>query len=222
LENFQHANNIPQQNRVIIMKGKFITFEGSEGSGKSTQSKLLCRYLKNKGYEVIFLREPGGTKISEKIRQILLDNKNAGMSQESEMLLYMAARAQVAKEVIVPALRAGTIVVCDRFLDSTLAYQGYGLGMDIRTINYIGSLVTYGVKPDLTIFLDLPIKRGLRHRKFKEDRIEKRALSYHMRVRRGYLALAKAEPRRIKIVKVDRDKQKTQSDIRMLVEAYVI
>jgi dTMP kinase len=204
------------------MKGKFITFEGSEGSGKSTQSKLLSGYLRRKGFKVIFLREPGGTKISEKIRQILLDNKNDGMSRECEMLLYMAARAQVAREVILPALKSGEIVICDRFLDSTIAYQGYGLGIDIKAIKYIGNLATSGIKPDLTIFLDLPIKKGLKHRKFKEDRIEKRAMCYHLRVRRGYLELVSAEQERIKIVKVDKDKRKTQSIIRVLVEKHVI
>src|SRR4030042_5389945 len=145
------------------MKGKFITFEGSEGSGKSTQSKMLARFLEKKGYRVIFLREPGGTKISEKIRKILLDNKNDGMSQETEMLLYMAARAQLVRAVILPALQAGKIVICDRFLDSTIAYQGYGLGMDIKAIQYIGKITTAGLKPDLTIFLGLPIEKGLRY-----------------------------------------------------------
>ncbi len=203
------------------MKGKFITFEGSEGSGKSTQSKLLCGYLKKKGYKVIFLREPGGTKISEKIRQILLDNKNDGMSRECEMLLYMAARAQLVREVILPALKSAKIVVCDRFLDSTLAYQGYGLGLGIKAIKYIGNIATAGLKPDLTVFLDLPIEKGLRHRKFKEDRIEKRALSYHSRVRRGYLKLAGLEPQRIKIAKVESDKNKTQAAIRRIIEKYV-
>jgi len=204
------------------MKGKFITFEGSEGSGKSTQSKLLCAYLKKKGYRVIFLREPGGTKISEKIRQILLDNKNDGMSAESEVLLYMAARAQLVREIILPALKKGKIIICDRFLDSTLAYQGYGLGLDIEAIKYIGRLATLGLKPDLTIFLDLAIEKGLMHRKFKEDRIEKRALSYHSRVRKGYLSLAAQEPQRIKIVKVQRDRRETQANILRLIEKHVI
>ncbi len=204
------------------MRGKFITFEGSEGSGKSTQSKLLCGYLKEKGYKVILLREPGGTKISEKIRQILLDNKNDGMSPESEMLLYMAARAQVVKELILPALKDGSVVICDRFLDSTIAYQGYGLGVDIKLIKYIGNIATLGIKPNLTIFLDLPIEKGLIHRKFKEDRIERRALSYHSRVRKGYLKLAVTQPQRIKMVRVQQDKQKTQSAIRHLVDKYVI
>jgi dTMP kinase len=204
------------------MKGKFITFEGSEGCGKSTQSKLLYEYLKKKRLPVIYLREPGGVKISEKIRQILLDARNEGMSRECEMLLYMAARAQVVKEIIKPALLKGRIIVCDRFLDSTFAYQGYGLGINIPLIKEVGKFATMGISPDLTIFLDLPVKKGLRHRAFKEDRIELRPLSYHEKVRRGYHSLARKEARRIKIVKVEERKEATQENIRRLVERYVL
>ena len=198
-------------------KGKFITFEGSEGCGKSTQSGLLYQYLKKRGLKVVSLREPGATKISEKIRKILLDCKNDAMSKECEMLLYMAARAQIVEEIIKPALARGEIVICDRFLDSTLAYQGYGLGIDTGLIKNIGTFVTQGIKPDLTFFLDLPIKKGLKYRECIEDRIEMRALSYHARVRRGYLTLAKLEPSRIKVVKVEKDKNMTQESIRKLV-----
>ena len=204
-----------------IMKGKFITFEGSEGCGKSTQSGLLYDYLKGKGYAVVYLREPGGTKISEKIRMILLDSKNDSMSVECEMLLYMAARSQVVKELIKPALSKGKIIICDRFLDSTVAYQGFGLGIDINFIKSVGKFATYGIKPDLTIFLDLPIKKGLKYRQLTKDRIEKRPLKYHEQVRRGYLRLARLEPKRIKVVKVNKDKDKTQSKIRNIIEHYV-
>jgi dTMP kinase len=200
------------------MKGKFITFEGSEGSGKSTQSKLLVRYLKRKGFPVIFLREPGGTKISEKIRKILLDHKNDSMSASCELLLYMASRAQVVAEIIKPHLVKGTIVICDRFLDSTVAYQGYGLGMDLKLIRYMGSFATQGIQPDLTVFLDVPVKEGLKHRHLCEDRIEKRPLSYHERVRRGYLKIARFEPSRFKIVKLEKEKSETQEKIRELVK----
>lgn len=203
------------------MKGKFITFEGSEGSGKSTQSKLLSQYLKSKGFKVVYLREPGGTKVSEKIRKILLDAKNDSLTAISEMLLYMAARAQLVSEIIKPALKNGRIVICDRFLDSTLAYQGYGLGMDINLIKKIGHIVTQGIKPDLTLFMDLGIKKGLKHREFSKDRIEKRPLPYHSRVRKGYLKLAHLEPGRIKIVKVKKDKNKTQDEIRKLADNFL-
>jgi len=203
------------------MKGKFITFEGSEGCGKSTQSKMLYTYLKAKGKRVIYLREPGATKISEKIRDILLDAKNQAIIPECEMLLYMAARAQIVGEVILPALKDGKVVICDRFLDSTLAYQGYGLGMDIDLIKKVGKFTTRGITPDLTLFLDLAVKRGLKHRQANLDRIEMRSVNYHLRVRKGYLKLARQEPERIKVVKVEKDKFQTQSKIRELAEDYV-
>ena len=204
------------------MIGKFITFEGSEGCGKSTQSKLLAQYLKRKGSRVLFVREPGGTKICEQIRKILLNPLNDQMSPVTEMLLYMASRAQIVKEVIKPALLAGKIVISDRFLDSTIAYQGYGLGMDINLIKTIGESVTCGIKPNLTIFLDLAVKKGLRHRVSGKDRIENRSISFHQRVRNGYLKLAKKEPKRIKVVRVQDDLSLTQEKIREVIDKYVI
>lgn len=198
------------------MKGKFITFEGSEGCGKSTQSRLLYEYLKKQGRRVIYLREPGGTATSEKIRRILLDPANH-ISALGETLLYMASRAEVVSKVIKPALLEGKIVICDRFLDSTVTYQGYGLGVDINFIKAIGRFVNSGIRAHLTILLDLPVQDGLKHRKFTEDRIEKRSYAYHLRVRRGYLTLAVLEPKRIKIVKVKKNKSVTQGEIRKLV-----
>ncbi|MDD5129646.1 MAG: dTMP kinase [Candidatus Omnitrophica bacterium] len=195
------------------MKSKFITFEGSEGCGKSTQSEMLFSYLKSCGSRVIYLREPGGVALSEKIRALLLDPKSK-ISAQAETLLYMAARAQVVEEIIKPALEDKKIVVCDRFLDSTIAYQGFGLGIDIKLIKLLGNFATQGIKPDLTIFLDLPVESGLKHRHACKDRIEQRSISYHEKVRRGYLTLAKQEPQRIKIVKVLEDKFKTQDKIR--------
>ncbi|MDP2927398.1 MAG: dTMP kinase [Candidatus Omnitrophota bacterium] len=201
------------------MKSKFITFEGSEGCGKSTQSGMLFSYLKAKGVKVIYLREPGGVKLGEMIRTILLDPRSR-ISAQAETLLYMAARAQVVEEIIKPALEARKIVICDRFLDSTIAYQGYGLGVDVKLIKSIGNFATQGIKPDLTIFLDLPVKSGLKHRHNCRDRIEQRSVSYHEKVRKGYLTLAKQEPQRIKIVKVLDDKFKTQNKIREIVNAF--
>ncbi len=201
------------------MKNKFITFEGSEGCGKSTQSKMLFDYLKAKGLNVIYLREPGGVRLSEMIRTILLDPKSK-ISAQAETLLYMAARAQVVEEIIKPALKAKKIVVCDRFLDSTIAYQGFGLGIDIKLIKSLGSFATQGIKPGLTIFLDLPVKSGLKYRLNCKDRIEQRSVNYHEKVRQGYLTLAKQEPQRIKIVKVLEDKFKTQNKIREMVNAF--
>lgn len=199
-----------------MLKGKFITFEGSEGCGKSTQSRLLYTFLKKKGLPVAYLREPGGVRISEKIRGLLL-SPGSRISPVGETLLYMAARAQVVEEIIKPALAKGKIVICDRFLDSTLAYQGYGLGIDIKAIRFIGRFATSGINPDLTLFLDLGVKAGLRHRQHALDRIERRSLRYHLKVRNGYLKLAAAEPRRIKVVKVNKDKPVTQANIRGIV-----
>ncbi len=205
-----------------IMKGKFITFEGPEGSGKSTQGRLLVKYLKSKGKKAVFLREPGGTQISEKIRRILLDKANHRICHLSEMLLYMAARAQLIQEVIKPALAKGNFVVCDRFLDSTIAYQGWGLVIDLSLIGYLGKFVTSGIRPDLTIFLDVAIKKGLVACGKRLDRIEQRPIAYHQRVRRGYLKLATKYPGRIKIVRPDKDKNKTQAKIRKIIERYVL
>jgi dTMP kinase len=198
------------------VRGKFITFEGSEGCGKSTQSEMLFSYLKAKGKKVVYLREPGGVKLSEEIRKLLLDPKSR-ISAPAETLLYMAARAQVVEEIIKPALAAKRIVICDRFLDSTIAYQGFGLGIDIKLIKSLGNFATQGIKPDLTIFLDLPVKNGLLHRHDCKDRIEQRSISYHEKVRKGYLTLARRERRRIKVVKVLEDKFKTQERIREIV-----
>ncbi len=199
------------------MKGKFITFEGSEGCGKSTQSKLLYKYLKHKGYNVVYLREPGGTRISEKIRKILLDARNH-ITPECEMLLYMAARAQAVNDIIKPLLAKGKIIICDRFLDSTIAYQGYGLGIGAGFIKNVGNFVSRGIKPDLTILMDLAVKKGLKKCGAIKDRIEKRPLAYHLRVRKGYLKLAESEPKRIRIVTVYKDKAITQKKIRELTD----
>jgi len=203
------------------MKGKFITFEGSEGCGKSTQSHLLFNYLESKGIEVIYVREPGATRISEELRRILLDPHNKEMSQECEMLLYMAARSQIVQEIIAPALKKRQTVICDRFLDSTVVYQGYALGLDLGLIKRVGEFVTRGIKPGLTILLDLPVEKGLQYRRNIEDRIERRDISYHKRVRNGYLKLAKLNPRRIKIVRVRENKFVTQAEIRRLADKFL-
>jgi len=200
------------------VKGKFITFEGSEGSGKSTQINLIQKYLKQQNQNVVFLREPGGVKISEKIRRILLDVKNEKMGDECEMLLYMAARAQMVKEKVLPALKKGSIVLCDRFLDSTMAYQGYGNGMDTDFIKRVGQFVTKGIQPDLTIIFDIDAKTGLSRLNRTKDRIEQRAVAYHNRVRKGYLAIAKKEPKRVKVVKVDVSKEAVHTSVCRYVE----
>ncbi len=189
------------------MKGKFITFEGSEGSGKSTQAVMVLDYLKSKNLPVVLLREPGGVKLSEKIRDILLDVNNTSMGDECETLLYMAARAQLVKEIIKPALQGGQIVLCDRFLDSTIAYQGWGSQVDLAAIETIGRFATGGVTPNLTLLFDIDTSKGLARTNAQKDRIENRSLEYHHRVRQGYLALAKKEPGRIKVISVDAPKE---------------
>ncbi|HCI44928.1 MAG TPA: dTMP kinase [Candidatus Omnitrophica bacterium] len=201
------------------LKGRFITFEGSEGSGKSTQIGLVDRYLKRKGRKVLFLREPGATRISEQVRRILLDVGSAGMSDECETLLYMAARAQLVREKIIPALREGVVVLCDRFLDSTVAYQGYGNGVDIGWIKELGRFTTGGVTPDLTFFFDIDAKKGLGRIRRPKDRIERRSILYHDRVRTGYRTLARQEPGRIKLIKVDGNKEEIHLVVRKHIDS---
>ena len=203
------------------MNGKLITFEGSEGSGKSTQAALVYDYLRRRGLPVLNIREPGGVKISEAIRKILLDVENKAMTGECETLLYMAARAQLVSEVIAPALKKGMIVLCDRFLDSTIVYQGYGNGGDIKFIKTLGKFVTRSVKPDLTLLFDIDTKQGLARTNSVKDRIERRSFEYHGRVRRGYLALARQEPKRIKVIKVDNGKEEIFARVRKLIDKVI-
>jgi dTMP kinase len=193
-----------------------ITFEGPEGSGKSTHVRLICSYLRRKGFKVLHLREPGGTTIGEQIRRILLDPKNKNMDAVCEMLLYQAARAQVVGEKVLPALKEKMIVIFDRFLDATISYQGFGAGLDMSLIRQIGKLVTFGIHPDLTILLDIGAKEGLR-RSRRRDRIEKKSLTFHRRVRKGYLKLARENPRRIKVVPLGREIPRTQAAVREIV-----
>ena len=185
-------------------KGILITLEGNEGCGKSTQIKLLYEYLKKKGRRVFLTREPGGTQVSDGIREVLLDNKNKKMTALTETLLYMASRAQLVEEVIKPRLKRGEIVLCDRWLDATLAYQGAGGGVDKKWIQDLGQVATQGIQPDLTLFLNLPLHIGLRraisHK--KADRMESKNMRYHEKVREGYLAIAKKEPKRFHVVRM--------------------
>ena len=201
-----------------MMMGKFITLEGAEGSGKSTQSVLIMDYLKARKVRAMLLREPGGVKLSEKIRALLLDVAHDQMSDECETLLYMAARAQLVKEVLVPTLEKGTHVICDRFLDSTIAYQGAGNGVDMKAIEQIGLFATAGIKPDLTLLFDIDVSKGLSRTNAQKDRIEQRAVDYHERVRQGYLDIAKREPKRVKVIKVDASKEEIFKQVKGYVE----
>lgn len=188
----------------MARKGVFISFEGLEGSGKSTQIERSCAYLKERKHEILFLREPGGVPVSEKIRDILLDVGNEDMTHECEMLLYMAARAQLVRQVILPALEEGKTVISDRFLDSTLAYQGYGHDMNVEFIKDLGEFVTEEVQPDLTILFDIDPAAGLDRIRGEKDRIERRDLDYHARVREGYHDIARQNPQRVKVIESDR------------------
>ncbi len=199
-----------------MKKGVFITFEGPEGSGKSTQSRLLCDFLKESGYNLYHTREPGGTLIGEKIRKILLDVSHDKMARLVELLLYEASRNQLIEECIKPQLNKGKIVVCDRFSDATVAYQGYGLNVDKKLIHSLNNLVTTPIKPNLTILLDIKPKEAMA-RTNRYDRIEKRSLVFHKKVYRGYLELAKKEPRRIKVIPALGTVTETQNLIRQVV-----
>lgn len=184
------------------MKGKFISFEGIEGTGKSTQAKLLQQGLLGLGYEVILTEEPGGTLISLRIREILLSVDHTNMKPITELLLYNAARAQHIEEVILPALNRGAVVITDRFTDSTFAYQGYGRGIDLKLLESIDKIATNGLRPDMTMLLDLDVETGLtRNRRInKTDRLELEDVEFHKRVRKGYHELAAKEPERIKVL----------------------
>jgi len=175
----------------------FITFEGPEGSGKSTQLKLLEEWLSERGHNVLATREPGGTSISEAVRSILLDPANTEMRPATEILLFSAARAQIVAQEIRPHMERGGVVLCDRYADSTLAYQGYGRGLDLDTLRAITSFATGGLVPHLTVYLDIAIEDGLRRKSAQEwNRLEAQTLSFHRRVRQGYLEMAAAEPER--------------------------
>ena len=197
----------------------FITFEGPEGSGKSTQLPQLAQFLEEKGLSVVRTREPGGTKIGDQIREVLVRMDNTELHPRTEILLFLAARAQLVEELIIPSLQQGKIILCDRYGDSTLAYQGYGHGLDLETLRAMLQFATGGLKPDLTILLDVDVLTGLKRKKIKEEwnRLDAFELSFHERVRAGYKILAEQEPERWKIVDATQDPDQVQMEIRALV-----
>lgn len=184
------------------MKGKLISFEGIEGTGKTTQARLLYQFLISKGYDVVLTEEPGSTKIGSKIRGILLSPDHQGMTSTTELLLYYADRAQHLNELIMPSIERGAIVITDRFTDSTYAYQGYGRGIKLNLIDSIDIIATERLRPDITILLDLEVETGLKRNRGinKTDRLELEDIEFHKRVRKGYLELAQKETQRIKVV----------------------
>ena len=189
------------------MNGKLLTFEGIDGAGKSTQINLLTEALNNKGYDFILFREPGGTKISEQIRSILLNNENQLLSPIAETLLFMSARAQLVNEKIIPELAKGKIVICDRFIDSTTAYQGYGRYMDIEHIEILNKFSTQHIIPNLTIFIDIDPKIAAdRKGDLTSDRMEISGLEFFIRVRNGYNEIIQKFPKRF--IKIDGNQSK--------------
>lgn len=214
----------------------FVTFEGTVGSGKTTQLHLLAEYLKEQGHSVLATYEPGGTAIGDRIRNILLDPRHPEMLSLVDLLLYSASRAQLVSQVIGPHLKSGGIVICDRYIDSTFAYQGYGDGDDLVLLRQITTLVTGGLIPDLTLYLDLPVEQGLKRRLNramthsipdaemqwpplcdKLDRLDTRTLEFHRRVRQGYLELAAAERKRWVVI----DASQAMDEVRRRIQVHV-
>jgi dTMP kinase len=203
----------------------FVTFEGSEGSGKSTQIVLLADVLRRKGYDVLTTREPGGTDIGEQVRSCLHDVANQQMTAATEVLLYSASRAQLVSEVIRPALDSGKIVLSDRYADSTLAYQGYGRQLDLDTLRVVTDFATGGLRPDLSIFLDVKVRDGLGRRESggaEMNRMDLQAVTFYDRVRTGYLTMAAHDPDRWKIVDANRSVEVIHADVKELVEGRLV
>jgi dTMP kinase len=197
----------------------FITFEGSEGSGKTSQLPALAEFLRGAGLQVLTTREPGGTRISDRIRQILGDLENTEMDPRTEILLFQASRAQLVEQVIRPHLASGGIVLCDRYADSTLAYQGYGYQRDLNQLQALINFATCGLKPDLTILFDLEVEEGLRRRATggEWNRLDAFNLEFYQRVRHGYLLMAHAEPERWVIVDASQPPPVVEAAVRQIV-----
>ncbi len=194
----------------------FISFEGLDGSGKSTQAKLLVEKLESLRYTVEFIREPGGTEISERIREILLDRKHLGMNQIAELFLFSAARAQLVTQIIKPALAESKIVVCDRYVDSTTAYQGYGRELRLGAVKTINTVATFGLMPKLTIMLDVPVDEMIERKRnagVLDDRMESGGKAFFERVRSGYLAMAEEEKERFFVVDGTRPVEMIRAEI---------
>lgn len=194
----------------------FITFEGGDGSGKTTQVQRVLTWLRSLGLDAIGLREPGGTHVGDYVREVLLHHR-AAIDARAELLLFCASRAQIVAERIEPALRSGSVVVCDRFADSTLAYQGYGRGLDLDFLRMLLLFATRGITPDHTIYLDIDVERAIERRRGSGgefNRLDAEALDFHRRVRQGYLTLAGAEPQRWHVVRADRDPDEIATEVR--------
>lgn len=197
----------------------FITFEGPDGSGKTSQVAPLAKHLSAMGYQVLMTREPGGTPIGDQVRSVLFDLKNKGMHPRTEILLFQASRAQLVEQVIRPFLEKGGVVLCDRYADSTMAYQGYGHCVDLQDLAGIVRFATGGLKPDLTLLLDLEVEQGLSRRASGGDwnRLDDYELEFHRRVRQGFLTLAKQEPQRWVVIDAAQPPDVIQAAVRSIV-----
>jgi dTMP kinase len=208
------------------LSGKLFTFEGSEGSGKSTQIELLADELEGMGHEIIVTREPGGTEIGEEIRHLLIHNSaGASMTPEAELLLFAAARAQLVRQVILPALETGKIILCDRFLDSTTVYQGAARSIASDPVSYINQFAAAAITPDLTFILDVPAEESIARVKRRindlPDRMEQENVDFYKKVREGYLLLARSLPERFHVVDGTRELKVNQEDILKTVLAHI-
>ena len=212
-----HGSGAVAGDRVSRHPGVFLSLEGGEGAGKSTQARLLAIWLRDQGYDVVTTHEPGATKVGMRLRALLLDTAHAGLSSRAETLMYAADRAEHVQAVIIPALERGAIVVTDRYVDSTLAYQGAGRQLPVTEIAELNRWATGGLKPDLTILLDLPPLMGLGRRLSSADRLESEPVEFHQRVRNGFLALANAEPDRYLVLDAARPEVDVSRDIQQRV-----
>ena len=200
-----------------MKKGLFITFEGADGCGKSTQLDLLAKYLKSKGYEILITREPGAKGLGEKVREILL-NYDGEVCDRCESFLFLADRAQHIDMIINPAIEKGVIVLCDRHTDSSVAYQGYGRGLDIERIKMLNNLAVNGRFPDITLIFDIDIKTSMARVGSQKDRMESAGMEFFNRVRNGYLEIAKQEPERVKVLDAQKSVEDIHKDVVKLIE----
>ncbi|NLD91996.1 MAG: dTMP kinase [Fibrobacter sp.] len=206
------------------MQGKFITFEGIDGCGKSTQLALTSKLLAEKGFDVVVTREPGGTLISEKIREILLSPDNSEMVNECEILLYCAARAQHVREKIIPEVASGKIVLCDRFQEATFGYQGYGRGIPLDVLKTVNTYATGGLNPDLTFIFDLSVETSaVRMAKINKakDRLEQNSAEFFQKIRDGFLNMAKSSPERIKLINAEQSIEQISEEVINLIQKHI-
>jgi dTMP kinase len=206
---------------IPVNKGFFISLEGGEGAGKSTQHRRIVEWLTSQGRTVVEAREPGGTPVSEQIRQVLLDTRNAGLNATAELLLMFAARSQLVQEVILPALADGNVIVCDRFADASYAYQGGGRQLGAETVEKVEQLVLKDLQPDLTLLFDIPVELGMTRvaGRGEADRFEVESVKFFERVRKAYLQRAAANPERFKIIDASQDQERVWNQVETILKA---